>query len=150
MADRPRLAALARHGAAEPGGEGADHDRALTEAGRRAAAAAGEWLAGVLLAPELVCCSSAVRAQQTWAQLATALQPGEVRVERDLYLAGPGDVVALVTGGPHRSVLVVGHNPTLEQAVVMLTGGLRGLRAGAVAVIDLDARRLHDLWEPAD
>lgn len=145
-----RVAALIRHGAAEPGGEGADHDRALTAAGRSAARAAGEWLATVLPAPELVCCSSALRAQQTWAELGAALTPGELRIERELYLAGPRDVVARVTDPAASSVVVVGHNPTLEQALVMITGAMHGMRAGAVALVDVDARRLLELWEPSD
>jgi phosphohistidine phosphatase SixA len=46
--------------------------------------------------------------------------------------------------------LVVGHNPTLEQVVMTLTGDLHGLKPGAVALVELDGTkgRLWELWTP--
>jgi phosphohistidine phosphatase SixA len=45
--------------------------------------------------------------------------------------------------------VVVGHNPTVEQVLAGLVGEGRGMRPGAVAVVDLDAGRLVEFWEPA-
>ena len=143
-----RLVVLARHAAAVAGEDGADHDRVLTDEGARVAGAAGRWISTFLPTPGLVWCSSARRAVQTWEAMATSLRPLTVRVERELYLAGAGDVVAFLAEHDQDRVLVVGHNPTMEQALARLCGGLRGLTAGAAAVVDTDAGVLVDLWEP--
>lgn len=146
----PRLLALVRHGRAEPGVDRADHDRRLTDSGLRAATAAGRWLAGHLPEPDVVWCSSATRAEQTWAAMAEALRPREVLVGRDLYLAGAADVVERVGALQAPGMVVVGHNPTLEHVVAALTGRLRGLSPGSVALLDPVGGRLLELWEPAD
>lgn len=145
----PRHVVLVRHARAESGEGGSDHDRRLTAAGHSAARAAGRWIAGRVPVPGLVWCSSAVRAVQTWAEIEAAVRPVEVRTGRDLYLASPRDVLARIGEEAPRSLLVVGHNPTMEQVVAALTGGLRAMRPGAVAVVDVTAGELVDLWEPA-
>lgn len=149
MTDAPsRLLVLVRHAKAESGEEGSDHDRRLTDKGRRAAAEAGRWLSGHAPALDVVLCSSATRAQQTWDAMSASLRAGEIRVERAMYLAGAQEVLDAVASAGARTTAVVGHNPTIEQVVAALTGGLRGMRPGAVAVVDLDAGRLVDAWEP--
>lgn len=144
----PRLLALVRHAKAEPGEDRSDHDRELTRRGRSAATDAGRWLARLMPAPELVWCSSAVRARQTWAAMSGSLRAGEVVTERALYLATGSDVVVKVGRAGLSSMVVVGHNPTMEEVLRALTGEHRGLRPGAVAVVDLDGDRLVELWEP--
>lgn len=145
-----RTLVLVRHAKAESGEEGADHDRRLTSKGRTAAAEAGRWLATAAPAPDLVWCSSATRAVQTWEAMAASLgaAPAAV-VDRDLYLAGPRDVLDRLAGSPGVNHVVVGHNPTVEQVLASVTGEPRGMRPGAVAVVDLDAGRLVDFWEPS-
>ena len=140
---------LVRHAKAETGDEGADHDRRLTSRGRAAAVEAGRWLATVVPAPDIVWCSSATRAVQTWAAIAPSLPaaPDPV-VDRGLYLAGPREVLEWLGASPGASRVVVGHNPTIEHVLGSVTGELRGMRPGAVAVVDLDAGRLVDFWEP--
>lgn len=142
-----RTLVLVRHAKAESGKEGADHERRLTSAGRTAASEAGRWMASVLPAIDAVWCSSAIRAVQTWAAIAPAVEAPEPTVGRDLYHAGPSDVTERLSGSAGTTV-VVGHNPTVEQVLGSLTGQLRGMRPGAVAVVDLEAGRLLDFWEP--
>lgn len=150
MNDAPRRTlVLVRHAKAESGEQGADHDRRLTARGRSAAADAGRWLAGHAPAPDLVLCSSATRAQQTWRAVARSVPCDTVRVDRAFYLASARDVLEAVAGGAAATTVVVGHNPTMEHVLVQVVGELRGLRPGAVAVLDLDAGRLVDLWEPS-
>lgn len=144
----PRLLALVRHARAESVPDQADHDRRLTDAGLRAATAAGRWLASHLPEPDVVWCSSATRATQTWGAMAVALTPREVLVERDLYLAGTVQVVERVRATAVPGMVVVGHNPTLEQVLAALTGHLRGMSPGAVALIDPARGRFIELWEP--
>ena len=104
-----------------------DHSRPLTGRGRRQATELGEYLARAPFAgfpvPELVLCSSARRAVET-AELVTAqlAAPVQIAVERGLYTADVDDVVEIVrdNSGEVPSVLVVGHNPTLQALAVLL------------------------------
>lgn len=151
MDTAPRLLVLVRHGKAESGEEGNDHDRRLTPRGLSDSADAGRWLAGQVDRVDHVWVSSAARAQQTWEAVRPALpEPVEVVVTRDLYHAGPREVVDHVAATDVPVQVVVGHNPTLEQAVMSMTGTLHGMRAGAVAVLELDGHqaRLRDLHQP--
>jgi phosphohistidine phosphatase len=146
-----RLVVLVRHAKAESGEEGSDHDRRLTSRGERDAADTGRWLASAVPRVDHVWVSSAVRAVQTWEAVRRSLpEPGEVVVDRALYQAGTREVVDHVTGRSDPVQLLVGHNPTFEQAVMALTGDLHGLRPSAAAVIELagDRGRLVDLWQP--
>lgn len=138
MDSAPRLLVIVRHGKAESGEEGSDHDRRLTSRGETDAAATGRWLAGQVERVDDVWVSSATRAQQTWAAVRAALpEAAAVTVGRDLYQAGPRDVLERLAGSAGQVTVVVGHNPTMEQVVMALTGDLHGLRPSAAAVIEL-------------
>lgn len=144
-----RLLALVRHAKAESGEERDDHDRRLTGRGRRTADAAGRWLSEALSTVDVVWVSSASRARETWDAMAPVVAHDRVDVDRTLYLAGSADIIERVTGTDVPVQVVVGHNPTLEQVLTGLVGTGRGMRPGAVAVVDLDAGRLVDFWEPS-
>jgi phosphohistidine phosphatase len=149
MNDAPRRTlVIVRHAKAESGEDGPDHDRRLTSRGRRAAAEAGRWLASNVTAPDLVLCSSATRARQTWEAIAAVVPCDTVRVDRAFYLAAADEILDEVSAGGTATTVVVGHNPTMEQLVAHLVGTLRGLRPGALAVVDLDDGRLVEHWEP--
>lgn len=96
----------------------ADHDRPLAERGRDAAPKMGAWLKAHGPMPELVLCSTATRARQTLALALEALGADpETRFDRGLYLAGGAGVLARLRQAPDTAstVLLVGHNPDLEQ-----------------------------------
>jgi phosphohistidine phosphatase len=146
-----RLLVIVRHAKAESGEEGSDHDRRLTSRGEQEAAATGRWLAGKLDSVDLAWVSSATRAAQTWAALRASLPAvAHEDVSRDLYQAGPREVVEHVTDNEAAVQVVVGHNPTMEQALMALTGDLHGLRPGAAAIVELtgDHGRLVELHTP--
>lgn len=108
---------LLRHGEAERRADsGRDVDRALTEAGRLAAARAGADLAQAGLRPDLALVSVARRAQATWAQACGAwpasVPPADVRP--DLYEADADEVLAAAGAQAAAVVLVVAHNPGLQ------------------------------------
>lgn len=111
-AEPPRTLVLMRHAAAADPGRYSDHDRPLTDAGTAAAAAAGTWLAEQVPPVDLVFCSSAVRARQTWQ--ATGLD-APVRYLDELYGGGIEDIVEILARTPPdaRAVVVVGHAPTI-------------------------------------
>ncbi|GMA31049.1 phosphohistidine phosphatase [Litorihabitans aurantiacus] len=115
----PRTLVLMRHASAQPwaDADGSDHDRELTSAGLRQAAAAGRALAGRGFSPDLVLVSSAVRTRQTWEQVAAGLpRHGDVEVRDDLYDADAGDVAGLLTevDDAVATVLVIGHEPVIS------------------------------------
>ncbi len=102
-----------------------DHERPLAPRGRRDAPAAGRALAEADLLPDLAVCSTAVRARQTW-ELASAQwgTPPPVRFERRVYAADVSDLLAVVHEAPAQvdTLLLVGHNPGLEELVLDLAG----------------------------
>ena len=151
MDSAPRLLVIVRHGKAESGEEGSDHDRRLTSRGLNDSAAAGRWLAGQVDRVDHAWVSSARRAKQTWEAVQESLPTvADVVVTRDLYQAGPREVVEHVAATDAPVQLVVGHNPTLEQVVMNLTGDLHGLKPGAIAIVELDATKgqLREIWQP--
>jgi phosphohistidine phosphatase len=100
----------------------ADHDRPLAGRGKRAAKAIAGHLRKQGIEPELVLCSTATRARETLAGIRAVLGDGEVRLERELYRAGPGVLLARLHAVPEAvgSVMVIGHNPGLEDLALLL------------------------------
>jgi len=100
---------------------------------------------------DLVLASPAQRVRETLDGIQQALSfDGEVRFEPRLYEAGAGQVKELLRQVPDafESVLVAGHNPTMQQVVLDLTDhDAQGLRdvvrmkypTGALSVIELSA-----------
>ncbi|MFD8154986.1 SixA phosphatase family protein [Streptomyces sp. NPDC001046] len=103
----------------------ADHERPLAPRGRRDAPAAGRVLAEADCLPDLALCSTAVRARATW-DLAAAEwgSPPPVRHDRRLYAAGPQGLLTVVHEVPDdvETLLLIGHNPGLEELVLALAG----------------------------
>ena len=105
-----------------------DADRPLAPRGARAAAALGVYLAQERLVPDLVLCSTARRAVETWERVAAELpRAPTVRRERALYLAAPEDLLARLArvDDAVRSVLLVGHNPGLASLAAALAASDR-------------------------
>ncbi|WP_215451132.1 histidine phosphatase family protein [Streptomyces sp. ATCC 21386] len=102
-----------------------DHERPLAPRGRRDAPAAGRALADADCLPDLAVCSTAVRARQTW-ELAAAEwgTPPPVRHDARVYAAEVPELLEVVRETPDRvrTLLLVGHNPGLEELVLDLAG----------------------------
>lgn len=141
-----------------------DHDRPLNARGRRDAPRMGALLRRRGLTPDLVVSSTAVRARTTAEQVAEESgYGGQVTLDRRLYLAAPEalvDVVGSLGGGAAR-VLVVGHNPGLEDLLARLTGAAEALPTAALAQVALPIAawrelrastrgRLVALWRPKE
>jgi phosphohistidine phosphatase len=98
----------------------ADHDRPLAPRGRRAAEALAAHVATIDPPPALVLCSSARRAQETLEPVRSRLpSDAAVRIEDELYGADAPELLARLQRVPDTtaSVLLVGHNPGLEDLV---------------------------------
>lgn len=105
-----------------------DHDRPLKKRGRKAAVEMGKILADLTPFPEAIFCSTAVRAKQTWdlvtETIAEQRELPAVEFRADLYHASPEtmwDIIAHFSDD-QSSVLLVGHNPGLEEFVENITG----------------------------
>ena len=126
-----------------------DHDRLLNDRGRRDAPRMGKLIWREALTPDLIISSTAVRASNT-ADGAAARCGYERKVQREgkLYLADPAgtvDVLRRVRDGAAATVMIVGHNPGLEQLVELLTGEEETLPAAALAQVALPIDRWRDL-----
>jgi len=103
--------------------DAADFDRPLSGRGRRDAPRMGAWMGRQGLQPDLVLCSDAVRARQTWEAAAPELHStAPVLFERALYMASATALLNRLRRLPDtvRSVLLIGHNPGLETLAIAL------------------------------
>lgn len=126
----------------------ADHDRALNKRGKRAAPLMGALLEDENLIPDLVLCSSAVRAHHTALLVAKACNyMGKIEQTRRLYLAEPQAYIEGLrqVADDHARVLVVGHNPGLETLIETLTGEAIVMPTAALAYIELSLKSWRDL-----
>lgn len=115
-----------------------DVERPLAPRGRRDAPAVGAWLAANLTGIDLVVCSTATRARQTWALAGAGLDPApEVRFEPRVYAAAHGDLMSLVDelADDVDTAVFVGHNPGLAELVEVVSGERVELKTSAVAVL---------------
>lgn len=114
-----------------------DIDRQLTDRGRADASAAGSWFARWGLSVDLVLCSPAVRAQQTW-QLASAGGATAARVEQEprVYEASVDELMEVLRAlsPAARTVLVVGHAPGIPALAETLADSARS-DADALAAV---------------
>ena len=136
---------LWRHAEAEDGIH--DSERKLTAKGLKQALRMAKWLRARIPDGAVILASPARRAQQT----ARALNP-EFRTVDKIGLAAEAEDVLLAAGWPgdDRTVVVVGHQPTLgETAALLLTGAKEQwtVKKGAVIWIarraDLAHARTH-------
>jgi len=110
-----------------------DFDRPLNAKGKRAAETVGRTMRSLDLAFDHVVASPAVRVEQTIDGVESgygrALSPA---YDRRVYLASAGSLLDVVreTADDHATLLLIGHNPGLEDLVLLLApdepGGLRG------------------------
>jgi phosphohistidine phosphatase len=125
-----------------------DHERPLNKRGRRDAPRMGELVREHGLIPDVVISSDAVRARLTAeAVIEAARYAGAILLDRRLYLAGPADILSLLrtVGEKAETVMIVGHNPGLEELVAQLTGDWQNLPTAALAQIVLPIDRWRDL-----
>jgi phosphohistidine phosphatase len=119
---------LLRHAKAEPGrGQRPDHERPLALKGRKQAGRVGMALTAGGLVPDLALVSSALRTRQTWDLAAAHLDgapAGGLQVRDELYEASVRDVRDLLRAVDEnvRTVLVVGHEPTMAATAAYLAG----------------------------
>jgi phosphohistidine phosphatase len=135
---RQRTLVLLRHAKSDWSGMEADIRRPLAARGRRQAPQAGRWLDAHVDAIDLALLSPATRARQTWDLVAAELhRPPPTRVDDRVYAASERELLAVVRGLPDDSgtVVLVGHNPGIEDLASMITGQPTAMPTSALAVI---------------
>ncbi len=166
---------LLRHAKAEPGGpDRQDHDRALVERGLADAAAMARTLKARGYGASRILCSTSLRTVQT-AEAVLKVAPAPIVYLESLYLAPPGRIMALAqdAADADTALMIVGHNPGLEQCAAILAREPVGPRqqyrhdvmeekfpTAALAVLDFDVAswknlspgegRLVDFLRPKD
>ncbi|MGW1410895.1 SixA phosphatase family protein [Streptomyces sp. NPDC002403] len=103
-----------------------DHQRPLAGRGRRDAPAVGRRLHDAKYVPDLVICSTARRTRQTWDLVAAQLGASpEVVFEPRVYEASASTLVAVLRDvrERQRTVLLIGHQPGVQDLVLSLAGG---------------------------
>lgn len=103
-----------------------DFDRPLNKRGRKNAKRIGQWMRENTQIPQVIVSSAAVRAKQTTELLVkefTQIKPEQVLFEEDLYLASADKLIEYIQLNKKglTSLMLVAHNPGLEQLVYYLS-----------------------------
>src|SRR5260221_1737877 len=99
-----------------------DHERPLSKRGRQTAKSIAADLRRAKIAPDLVLCSTAVRARQTLDPIGKGLKPPKVALERGLYDVAQQKIWKHLWKLPESAecVLLIGHNPGLHDLALEL------------------------------
>jgi phosphohistidine phosphatase len=101
-----------------------DHDRPLNRRGKHDAPLMGKLLRDQKMNLDLIISSTALRAKTTANLIAKAVRyKGKIVLDKSIYNAEPMDLLTLLSNSSeeNNSILLIGHNPTVEETVQMLT-----------------------------
>ncbi len=130
-----------------------DHERPLNKRGQKEAPQVGTYLKENNLVPDLILTSTARRAHDTAKAVSeTSGFDGDIELYQDLYMSEPSTYLDILRCMPNTAnrVLVVGHNPTAEGLLAMLTDVNEHMATAALAVIDLPITTWEELTEATD
>lgn len=140
---------LMRHAKASPSVPGvADFDRPLLEEGRIAAALVGSFLKREQFTIDEAISSPAVRARETIESVLLAAGVSlEVHADQRLYEGGSLLLLEVVSEIDDylETVLLVGHNPVLEDLVQHLTGERVHLSPATLTHMECDAEKWSEI-----
>ena len=142
----------------------ADHDRPLNKRGKRDAPPMGRLLKREDLVPDIIISSTAIRARATAKAVAKASgYKGEIILNKSLYAAGPEAYLGVIhaLSDEYVRVLIVGHNPGLEELVELLTGEIHLMPTCSLAHVkfrvdkwsEIDNKikgQVAEIWRPRD
>jgi phosphohistidine phosphatase len=130
-----------------------DHDRPLNKRGKKEAPKVGEYLKANDLVPDLILSSTARRAHDTAQAVAEECGfDGEIELYQDLYLSDTAcylDILQRIPDSASR-VLVVGHNPEMDDLLALLTDVNEHMTTAALAQINLPISSWQELNEATD
>lgn len=139
-----RTLVVLRHGKSDWSDGHPDLERPLAKRGRRQAPEAGRWIAANLPPVDLAVVSPARRTRETWQLAADELEAAgrpaaEVRLDERVYAAAWPELVTLVQELPDdkETVVLVGHNPGVEDLVETLTRVWVPMPTSTLTVVEL-------------
>ena len=141
-----------------------DHQRPLNKRGQRDAPRMGELILREQLTPDTIVSSTAQRARETAEAVAATSQfAGDILYDDNLYLAPPQVYLDLLQAMPDEKqrVLLIGHNPGLEELVSRVTEQPTTMPTAALAhlqweldcwqdLAQADTATLRDFWIPRE
>jgi phosphohistidine phosphatase len=142
-----------------------DHDRPLNERGKKEAPKMGQLLLEEHLLPDIILSSDAKRCRRTVERVCDAAgYRGETVLSSELYLANPATYLKAIARQSEQTsrLLVVGHNPGLEELLESLIGRYEPMTTAALAHIRFDnlerwsdtnastRGELVKLWQPME
>jgi phosphohistidine phosphatase len=125
----------------------ADFDRPLNNRGRKAAKFIGELIADRGIAPRMIVSSPAERARQTAELVTKSADLPKVRFDDRIYEASALSLFHVIGEFPddRDPILLVGHNPGMEELLRLLTGQVHEVPTAALIGITLDVPRWSDI-----
>ncbi len=115
---------ILRHSKSDWDSHTSDHERPLNKRGRENARQIAQWMKTRYLYPGLILCSSALRTRQTLEPIIASLDITDDKIEYNdrLYLAELKTLLAVLRNvdDSESSVMIIAHNPGLEDLVVYL------------------------------
>jgi phosphohistidine phosphatase len=135
---------LLRHAKSSWDGAKPDFERPLANRGRKACATIGEFMQEKGIDFDLVVVSTAVRTRETIELIKERAKfRGEVRYDERIYEATVSQLLEIISeiDNERESVLLVGHNPGLEELLALLTGEHQHLSTANFAKIKLNATK---------
>lgn len=141
-----------------------DHERGLNKRGKKDAPKMGRLLKDENLLPDLLIASTAKRCRKTAEHvIAASGYRGQTRFCGELYEAHASSLLDFLTGLENEAarVLLIGHNPGLEELLESLTGTYTPLSTAALAQVDVDidnwqaiakkpTATLTKIWQPGE
>lgn len=133
---------------------GSDHDRPLSDRGRRDAPRVGAWLSDHGYQPGMVLCSTAERARETLDLVMQGAEWPDIEVDylSGLYLASESKILECAMDAliETDSAMIVGHNPGMDYALTRLCphaqpdANYKLMTTAAFAVIGVDNEMLEN------
>ncbi len=127
-----------------------DHERPLNKRGKQDAPHMGKLLKKEELTPDLIITSTAERALATAELVALACDyDGELVTTNSFYHADPATYLEVLQGvdDQYKRVMIVGHNPGMEELLADLTGQAEHFTTANIAHVELPINSWSQLNE---
>jgi phosphohistidine phosphatase len=126
-----------------------DHERPLAKRGKRDASAMAKHLLAEKVFPKMILCSTAERARQTAdSMLAEITFDGKLFFYNELYASSVARYLKVIRGvsnGEVSPLMIVGHNPEMEEALFIFTGFREHFPTCCVAWLQIDIQHWSEL-----
>ncbi len=117
-----------------------DHDRPLNQRGKADAPRMGRWLRDYGVLPDRIISSTAKRARKTAKAVAKVLNLSDhLELDRELYFGTTAGWFESLraNGADAECIMLVGHNPGLEEFLEQVSGQYESLPTAAIAHVEL-------------